>query len=97
MKRPMLESKVEAHLVRRVNDLGGQVRKVQWIGRRGAPDRRVMLPWVCAWVELKRPGETLEAHQKREHKRMRRYGENVVTLDSIEAVDRWLEQSGRAA
>jgi len=24
--------------------MGGEVRKVQWIGRRGAPDRLVMLP-----------------------------------------------------
>lgn len=84
------ESTVEAYLVKRVNALGGQVRKAQWLGRRGAPDRRVMLPGVCVWVELKAPGKTLEPHQKREHKRMRKYGEIVVTIDSIQAVDQWL-------
>ena len=38
------ESTIEAHLVKRVKALGGEVRKVQWVGRRGAPDRLVMLP-----------------------------------------------------
>ena len=37
------ERDIEAHLVKRVKALGGEVRKVQWIGRRGAPDRLVML------------------------------------------------------
>lgn len=40
----MRESKVEKHLVARVKALGGEVRKVKWIGRRGAPDRLVLLP-----------------------------------------------------
>jgi hypothetical protein len=38
------ESDIERHLVQRVKALGGEVRKVQWIGRRGAPDRLVMVP-----------------------------------------------------
>jgi hypothetical protein len=42
------------------------------------------------WVELKRPGATAEPHQAREHERMRKMGQTVVVLDSIEAVDRWL-------
>jgi len=38
------ERDIEKHLVQRVKALGGEVRKVQWVGRRGAPDRVVMLP-----------------------------------------------------
>lgn len=38
------EAKIEAYLVKQVKALGGEVRKVKWIGRRGAPDRLVMLP-----------------------------------------------------
>ena len=38
------ERDIERHLVNRVKELGGEVRKVQWVGRRGAPDRLVMLP-----------------------------------------------------
>lgn len=40
----MLEAKVEEFLVKRVKALGGEVRKVKWIGRKSAPDRLVMLP-----------------------------------------------------
>ena len=40
----MRESVIEQYLVDRVKALGGEVRKVKWIGRRGAPDRLVMLP-----------------------------------------------------
>ena len=97
----MRESTVEKHLVKRVKALGGECRKVQWIGRRGAPDRIVMLPgktrfsvnWPgkTVWVELKRPGEVAEPHQAREHERMRKMGQQVVVLDSIEAVDKFIE------
>jgi hypothetical protein len=68
---PKLESSIEDYLVAQVKRLGGEVRKVKWIGRDGAPDRLVMLPrsWgvkpggvmfnegsPAIWVELKRPG-----------------------------------------
>lgn len=72
------ERDIEQHLVKRVKALGGEVRKVVWLGRRGAPDRLVMLPadpgrpWFnlrsdrphSFWVELKAPGgaETFPAN-----------------------------------
>jgi hypothetical protein len=60
------ERDIEAYLVKRVKAMGGEVRKVKWIGRNFAPDRLVVLPdpgpgpgsgvfnnsW---WVELKAP------------------------------------------
>lgn len=105
MTQDYKERDVERHLVARVKAMGGEVRKVSWVGRRGAPDRLVMLPpatvaWACpttAWVELKAPGgaETFPANaherqQAREHTRMTRMGQRVVVIDSIEAVDRLL-------
>ena len=97
----MRESQIEAHLVKRVKALGGEVRKVQWIGRRGAPDRLVMLPFAlrndfgfltsCTlWVELKSPGLKPPAYQLREHARMRTMGQRVEVIDSIEGVERLL-------
>lgn len=92
----MRESTIEQYLVERVKALGGEVRKVKWIGRNGAPDRLVMLPsllhtrdgWSTAiWVELKAPGEKCKPHQVREHERMRRMGQRVEVVDSIEGVD----------
>jgi len=87
----MRESEIERHLVRHVNALGGEVRKVQWVGRRGAPDRLVMLPCTPAiWVELKAPGERVKPHQAREHARMRAMGQHVVVIDSLEGVEELL-------
>jgi len=93
----MRESQIEAHLVKRVKELGGEVRKVQWIGRRGAPDRLVMLRHRILnidgnytrtiFVELKAPGEKPTSLQLREHERMRAMGQTVVVIDSIEGVD----------
>jgi len=40
----MRESVIEKYLVEQVKAIGGEVRKVKWIGRRGAPDRLAMLP-----------------------------------------------------
>jgi hypothetical protein len=101
----MRESKIEKYLVKRVKEVGGEVRKVQWLGRNGAPDRRVMLPPRIVpparpvvqpnflrraegiWVELKATGVAPEAHQLREHERMRALGEHVVVIDSLEGVE----------
>lgn len=92
----MRERDIEAHLVKRVKELGGEVRKVKWIGRRGAPDRFVMMPvggrWLHwwsggVWVELKATGKQLEPHQLREHERMHRMGLRVAVIDSIEGVE----------
>lgn len=79
----MRESTIEDHLVDVVTALGGETRKVQWIGRRRAPDRVVMLPLRTSispsgtrveqypsttWVELKNP-ETIKHFPSNAHER----------------------------
>lgn len=87
----MRERDIEAHLVKRVRELGGEIRKTEWIGRVNAPDRRVMLPGrPPIWVELKAPGKVPTPQQVREHNRMRRFGELVEVVDSIERVEELL-------
>jgi len=81
------ESDIEQYLVERVKALGGEVRKVKWIGRRGAPDRIVILPGLFVWVELKAPGRRADPHQLREHRRMLHMGQRVEVVDSFEGVD----------
>lgn len=96
----MRESHIEQYLVDRGKALGGEVRKVKWVGRNGAPDRLVMLPGTLdhkdaqqrfasrtIWVELKAPGEKVKPHQQREHERMRKMGQRVEVVDSFERVD----------
>lgn len=101
----MRESDIEKHLVKHVKALGGEVRKVQWIGRRGAPDRLVMgvrfrwkpnpsSDWFydrgACWIELKATDVKPEAHQLREHARMRAMGQRVVVINSIDGVEELL-------
>ena len=93
----MRERDIEAYLVRQARAAGGEVRKVQWIGRHGAPDRLLMLPVGIRagryggvrtiWVELKAPGKKASAQQQREHTRMATMGQIVVVIDSIDGVN----------
>ena len=96
----MRESEIESYLVKRVKEVGGECRKVKWLGRNGAPDRLVMLPPRdreengTIWVELKAEGlATLFPHtpherqQHRVHERMRAVGQRVVVIDSLTGVD----------
>lgn len=83
----MRERHIERELVRRVKAAGGEVRKVSWPGRVGAPDRVVMLPGVLVWVELKAPGKRPGVHQLREHARMRRMGQTVLVIDSMDMIE----------
>lgn len=89
----MRESVIEKYLVDCAKALGGEVRKVKWLGRKGAPDRLLMLPPitdcgtpVTIWVELKATGKKPEAHQRREHVRMRMLGQRVEVVDSFDRV-----------
>lgn len=89
----MLERHIKRYLLDGVNAVEGETRKVRWEGRNGAPDQLVWLPgWVVAkFAELKRPGKKLEAHQVREHARLRRMGFDVVKLDTYADVDAFLK------
>lgn len=85
------ERDIEDYLVDRVKEAGGEVRKVRWIGRTGAPDRVIMLAGQTVWVELKAPGKPAKTHQEREHRRMRAMGQRVEVIDSMRGVDNLLK------
>ncbi len=96
----MRERDIERHLVKRVKDCGGEVRKVAWVGRQGAPDRLILLPGkkpLALWVELKNPKTVLhfpanahERAQAREHARMRALGQRVEVIGTIEQIEELL-------
>lgn len=84
----MRERDVERALVKAVKAAGGLVRKVQWIGRRGAPDRLVKIPGrQPLFVELKAPGGRLSRLQIVEHKRMRAAGLEVRVVWKVEQIE----------
>lgn len=90
------EGKIEAYLKRRVEHTKGEIRKLSWIGRRGAPDRMVWWkgPWgpLLAFVEVKAAAGRLSAPQKREHARLKAAGFNVYVVASEEAVEAFLAE-----
>ena len=91
------EAKVETYLVHEVIKRGGEIRKLEWIGRSGAPDRVAMLQGLTIWVECKATGEELQPHQAREIKKMRERGQWVAVVDSIESVDLLMQRIDTSA
>lgn len=86
------ESSVEDYLCDRVKELGGEVRKVSWIGRKSAPDRLLLLNGQHPLVEVKRPPhngkrEEPRPDQLREHVKLRAAGFEVHVVDTKEGVD----------
>lgn len=94
----MRESKIETHLREQIEAIGGLCYKFVSPGRRNVPDRIVLLPAIyelcdprTIFVELKAPGKKPTLGQSREHERLRRFGFQVEVLDSIEAVNNFVE------
>lgn len=77
------EAPIEAHLVKAVKAAGGHAYKFVSPGRKGVPDRLVILPGGrLVFVECKAPGQKPRPDQQREHERLRALGCEVVVLDS---------------
>ena len=84
----MKEAEIERYLVREMRKLGATVRKVQWIGVTGAPDRVVLLSgFRMFWVELKAPHGKVSMRQIREHRMLRDHGQIVHVLRSKQEID----------
>ena len=90
-QKSIRESAVEKELIARVQAAGGQAYKFTSPGRRGVPDRLVLLPGRAPeFVELKRKGQKAEPHQVREHERMRAAGAVVHIIDDEAGIDHLL-------
>ena len=85
----MRESEVERYLRKQVEANGGECWKWVSPGRRGVPDRIVIMPGgVVVFVELKAPGKTERADQVHVQKMLRDLGCRVYSsVDSKEKVD----------
>ena len=76
------EGRVSAALRQCVINAGGEIRKVQWQGRVGAPDWLVMYKGGALFVETKAPGEVPRRSQIVEFQRISRAsGIPVLILD----------------
>ena len=96
------ERDIRKALKKRVEEYGGEVRAVSWIGRKHAPDVLCLfttehwggdIPRYHCFVETKAPGGKLNAGQAREHERMRAARCTVLAITTIEELDTWLPPS----
>ena len=90
-KRVKKEAVVEKYLKTQVERAGGEVRKLAFIGRQGAPDRVVIFPGLLVFVELKSAVGKLRPAQEREHERLKLMGQHVVTIREDWEVDFFLD------
>lgn len=86
----MRENQIEEHLHTRVRELGGDYRRLSWIGRNGANDDLILLPRDSRHllVECKRPGKTATTAQAREHDRLRAAGFEVHVVSTTAEIDK---------
>lgn len=96
----MKERDIRKLLKKRVEEYGGEVRAVCWVGRPNAPDVLCLFPVGSSgymlfgrgdvWVETKAPGENPRPAQSREHDRMRIAGCCVEVIRSPEQIDEFI-------
>lgn len=87
------EALVEDYLRKRVKELGGVTRKLQYQGRKGAPDQGCFFPGGrILFIECKAEGEVPEPLQEVELASLRKLGFWATWTDSREGVDRILEE-----
>lgn len=90
----MRESTIENYLVKQVKRHGGVAEKFVSPGKRGVPDRIVSWPFRFKdWVECKATDGRLSVHQKRDHKRRRKMGDEVVVVWSKAQVDSYVARA----
>lgn len=83
----MRENQIEKHLHDRVKALGGDYRRLAWIGRSQAPDDLIMLAGKHCLVECKKPKEKARPGQAREHDRLRAAGFEVHVVSTTAEID----------
>ena len=92
-QKDVLESRVESHLRKKAESMGGMCVKFIPDFARGFPDRILLLPGgVIVWVETKRPvGGRLDGAQNVAHVLLRRLGQRVDVVWSREDADQLLK------
>ena len=89
----MLEKSIEKKLTDAVKKRGGLAPKFVSPGMDGMPDRIVLMPGGrLAFVEVKAPGKKPRPLQEARHRMIRRLGFKVYVLDSVEEIERIIDE-----
>jgi hypothetical protein len=85
------EKAIEAHLQKKVKDLGGRAYKFESPGNAGVPDRIVLLPGgKVFFIEMKAPGKKSTVLQQKQQTRIKNLGNQVLVIDTKEGVDEFI-------
>lgn len=79
----MAESQIEKTVCNKAEAAGYFVRKVQWLGRRGAPDRLFIRDGVHVWIEFKDGAKPPSDLQLRNRRHMREAGAEVHVVGTV--------------
>ena len=79
----MAESQIEKTVCNKAEAAGFLVRKVQWVGRRGAPDRLFIRNGEHIWIEFKDGDKPPSALQLNNRKHMRLAGAEVHVVGTV--------------
>lgn len=79
------ESYIEQKVCEYAKKLGWLALKFTSPGNNGMPDRMFLKAGVTVFVEFKAPGKVSTPIQERQQERLRRFGFQVVVIDSIES------------
>ena len=91
----MKEQSIVDYLRNRVKALGGETRKLRFVGHNHAPDELVLFENTPPQlIEMKAPGKKPRPGQVREHERLRKYGFRVLVIDTRELVDFYFPLKG---
>lgn len=90
----MEEQAIERYLTNKVKQLGGKSFKFVSPGNAGVPDRIVIIPGGhIFFIELKAPGKKPRKLQQVVIKQLKKLGCNVLTIDSKEQVNRFIDEA----
>lgn len=78
-----IEDYIETTVVKAAEKDGWLVRKLQWVSKRGAPDRFFAKAGRVVLIEFKSPGEAPRPDQEAEIRKLRRQGVEVHIVDTV--------------
>lgn len=89
----MRELAIEQPAIALAESTGWYVKKMQYVGVRGCPDRHFYKRGRLLIVEFKKPGGVLDGHQVKRHRELREAGWKVHVIDNYEVFVRLLQQT----
>lgn len=89
------ESHIEDYFIKQWQSIGGETRKMKWIGRKDAPDRFAAVQGWNGLIEFKRPGKGPRATQQHEIDLFRALGVNVEVLDTFDKINIFIAKCKR--